>query len=63
MSPLESLDGVLPTAPRAPAIEAHGMTRFFGRKCAVDGLSLVVPRGSVSRSSDGTAPVKPPPFE
>jgi ABC-2 type transport system ATP-binding protein len=30
-----------------PVIEAHGLTRFFGRKCAVDGLSFSVPRGSV----------------
>jgi ABC-2 type transport system ATP-binding protein len=29
------------------AIEAHGLTRYFGQKCAVDGLSLRVPRGSV----------------
>jgi ABC-2 type transport system ATP-binding protein len=28
-------------------IEARGLTRFFGRKCAVDGLSFRVPRGSV----------------
>jgi ABC-2 type transport system ATP-binding protein len=28
-------------------IEADGLTRFFDRKCAVDGLSLRVPRGSV----------------
>jgi len=28
-------------------IEAHGLTRFFGRKCAVDSLSFRVPRGSV----------------
>jgi ABC-2 type transport system ATP-binding protein len=32
---------------RGPAIEARGLTRYFGRKCAVDGLSFCVPRGSV----------------
>ena len=31
----------------APVIEARGLTRYFGRKCAVDGLSFRVPRGSV----------------
>jgi ABC-2 type transport system ATP-binding protein len=28
-------------------IQARGLTRFFGRKCAVDSLSFTVPRGSV----------------
>jgi ABC-2 type transport system ATP-binding protein len=28
-------------------IEAHGLTRYFGRKCAVNSLSFRVPRGSV----------------
>jgi ABC-2 type transport system ATP-binding protein len=28
-------------------IEARGLTRYFGRKCAVDNLGLRVPRGSV----------------
>jgi ABC-2 type transport system ATP-binding protein len=28
-------------------IEARGLTRYFGSKCAVDGLSFRVPRGSV----------------
>jgi ABC-2 type transport system ATP-binding protein len=28
-------------------IQTHGLTRFFGRKCAVDSLSFSVPRGSV----------------
>jgi ABC-2 type transport system ATP-binding protein len=32
-------------APHA-AIEARGLTRYFGRKCAVDNLSFRVPRGS-----------------
>jgi ABC-2 type transport system ATP-binding protein len=30
-----------------PAIEARGLTRYFGGKCAVDGVSFRVPRGSV----------------
>lgn len=30
-----------------PAIEARGLTRYFGGKCAVDGISFRVPRGSV----------------
>jgi ABC-2 type transport system ATP-binding protein len=40
----ESLDL---TPPRDPVIQAHELTRFFGRKCAVDSLSFSVPRGSV----------------
>ena len=28
-------------------IEARGLTRYFGRKCAVDSVSFSVPRGSV----------------
>jgi ABC-2 type transport system ATP-binding protein len=28
-------------------IEAHNLTRYFGRKCAVSGLNLAVPRGAV----------------
>src|SRR5437899_9670693 len=30
-----------------PVIEAHGLTRYFGRRCAVDSVSFSVPRGSV----------------
>jgi ABC-2 type transport system ATP-binding protein len=30
-----------------PAIEADGLTRYFGGKCAVDSLSFRVPKGSV----------------
>jgi ABC-2 type transport system ATP-binding protein len=30
-----------------PVIQTRGLTRFFGRRCAVDSLSLSVPRGSV----------------
>jgi ABC-2 type transport system ATP-binding protein len=33
--------------PRDAVIQARGLTRYFGRRCAVDGLSLRVPRGSV----------------
>ena len=39
--------GVLEPDPREPVIEVRGLTRFFGRKCAVDGISFRVPRGSV----------------
>src|SRR5437764_10103849 len=30
-----------------PVIEVHGLTKHFGRKTAVDGLSLAVPRGAI----------------
>lgn len=30
-----------------PVIQARGLTRYFGRKCAVDTISFDVPRGSV----------------
>jgi ABC-2 type transport system ATP-binding protein len=33
--------------PQEWAIQARGLTRFFGGKCAVNGLSFNVPRGSV----------------
>lgn len=36
-----------PLAPRPPVIQTRGLTRFFGPKCAVDSVSLSVPRGSV----------------
>ena len=36
-----------PPDPRAAVIEARGLTRYFGRRCAVDGVSFRVPRGSV----------------
>jgi ABC-2 type transport system ATP-binding protein len=37
-----------PSADRPDAvIEARGLTRYFGRKCAVDAVSFRVPRGSV----------------
>src|SRR5262245_53152771 len=32
---------------RDPVIEARGLTRYFGGKCAVNALSFRVPRGSV----------------
>ncbi len=47
MTPSEILEPVPPAAAGDPIIQAHGLTRFFGRKCAVDSLSLRVPRGSV----------------
>src|SRR6516164_9873805 len=34
-------------APREAVIETRGLTRYFGSKCAVDTVSLRVPRGSV----------------
>jgi ABC-2 type transport system ATP-binding protein len=40
------LEADLP-APPEPAIQARGLTRYFGRKCAVDMVSFNVPRGSV----------------
>ncbi len=30
-----------------PVIQTRGLTKYFGRKCAVDGLNLEVPRGCV----------------
>src|SRR5262245_14632063 len=36
-----------PAGGRDVVIQARGLTRYFGRKCAVDGLSFDVPRGSV----------------
>jgi ABC-2 type transport system ATP-binding protein len=41
------LDQPGPGGQRPPVIEAHGLTRYFGRKCAVNGVSFRVPRGSV----------------
>lgn len=42
---------ILPHAPDPgppkPVIETRGLSRYFGRKCAVDGLTFAVPRGSV----------------
>src|SRR5438552_17173334 len=36
-----------PIEPRDSVIEARVLTRYFGRKCAVDSVSFTVPRGSV----------------
>src|SRR6516225_3606979 len=36
----------LPAQPE-PVIQARGLTRYFGPKCAVDAVSFDVPRGSV----------------
>ena len=47
MTPTDVLGSAAPTGHRDPAIEARGLTRYFGRKCAVDSLSFRVPRGSV----------------
>jgi ABC-2 type transport system ATP-binding protein len=44
---LPSLDNHALTDPPEPVIQANGLTRYFGRKCAVDSLSFRVPRGSV----------------
>jgi ABC-2 type transport system ATP-binding protein len=47
---MNRLDAIGPPAkpkPTEPAIEADGLTRYFGGKCAVDGVSFRVPRGSV----------------
>jgi ABC-2 type transport system ATP-binding protein len=36
-----------PTNPPDPVIQARGLTRYFGERCAVNSLSFSVPRGSV----------------
>jgi ABC-2 type transport system ATP-binding protein len=41
------LEPATPTDQPDTVIEARGLTRFFGRKCAADSLSFSVPRGSV----------------
>src|SRR5262249_7109129 len=40
-------DHTSPPDPSDSVIEARGLTRYFGRKCAVDSISFRVPRGSV----------------
>src|SRR6516162_10023649 len=40
------LEADLPVQPE-PVIQARGLTRYFGRKCAVDSVSFNVPRGTV----------------
>jgi ABC-2 type transport system ATP-binding protein len=41
------LEGDSVPAQPEPVIQARGLTRYFGRKCAVDTISFNVPRGSV----------------
>jgi ABC-2 type transport system ATP-binding protein len=43
----EVFDPPAPPPRRPTVIEARGLTRYFGGKCAVDSLSFRVPRGSV----------------
>jgi ABC-2 type transport system ATP-binding protein len=43
----ESFESTAAKDPGDPVIHAHGLTRYFGSKCAVDSLSFSVPRGSV----------------
>jgi ABC-2 type transport system ATP-binding protein len=40
-------DHTSPLDSRDPVIEARGLTRYFGGRCAVDALTFAVPRGSV----------------
>jgi ABC-2 type transport system ATP-binding protein len=47
MSATEMIDADAPPVRREPVIEVRGLTRYFGRKCAVDSISFQVPRGSV----------------
>src|SRR4051812_35511453 len=47
MTVSELLEPAKPPAAREPVIQARGLTRYFGRKCAVDSISFQVPRGSV----------------
>jgi ABC-2 type transport system ATP-binding protein len=43
----DSLEAANSIEHRDPVIQCRGLTRYFGRKCAVDSLSFSVPRGSV----------------
>src|SRR4029077_16385587 len=43
----QTSDHADPADARDSVIEARGLTRYFGRKCAVDSVSFNVPRGSV----------------
>src|SRR5262245_42372096 len=45
LSDVLEADGPVPR--RDAVIETRGLTRYFGRKCAVDSVSFRVPRGSV----------------
>jgi ABC-2 type transport system ATP-binding protein len=47
MSLADVHESARPAELRDAAIKARGLTRFFGRKCAVDSASFSVPRGSV----------------
>jgi ABC-2 type transport system ATP-binding protein len=47
MTPTEVFRSAALRSDHGPAIEVRGLTRFFGRRCAVDSLTFRVPRGSV----------------
>jgi ABC-2 type transport system ATP-binding protein len=47
MNRTDVLEAAASTNEREPVIQARGLTRYFGPKCAVDSLSFRVPRGSV----------------
>jgi ABC-2 type transport system ATP-binding protein len=47
MNRLDALASPGKPKPTEPALEADGLTRYFGGECAVDGVSFRVPRGSV----------------
>jgi ABC-2 type transport system ATP-binding protein len=47
MTRSDALERGAPPDSRDAVIQARGLTRYFGRKCAVDGVSFTVPRGSV----------------
>jgi ABC-2 type transport system ATP-binding protein len=47
MIQVASFEATEEKSPPEAVIEAKGLTRYFGRKCAVNSLSLRVPRGSV----------------
>src|SRR5205823_9264175 len=43
----KTMNDILDPEPSPPVIQARELTRYFGRKCAVDTVSFDVPRGSV----------------
>ena len=47
MTSLEAFEAEAVVDPFDAVIETNGLTRYFGRKCAVDTVSFRVPRGSV----------------
>ena len=47
MTPTDVFRSAALRSDHGPAIEARGLTRFFGHRCAVDSLTFRVPRGSV----------------